>query len=179
MLQSSRVFSLSLFVSHQWRCLFCRCAARRVKACRSRSARRTSAASLSGPSGTELHYLVNTKHMALRQTGLCQLTARNSQAELDFFISTLCGPKCQRSQVRRVSGDYEYLPATEEVSLLARGLRSIVSRFFSGDRRSRCWKMFSSGWERANRRSSHSLDVSNSTKRSSWWTPMSSATKQP
>lgn len=80
-------FVLSPFVSHQSRCQFCRCAARREKACRSRSAPRTSAASLSGLFGTELHYLVNRKHMALRHTGLwlsacCQ---KHPQAELDVW----------------------------------------------------------------------------------------------
>lgn len=58
------------FFPHRWQCLFYRCAARREKACGSRSPHRTSSASLSGPSGTESRHLVNTKHMVLRQTGL-------------------------------------------------------------------------------------------------------------
>lgn len=61
-----------LFVPHRWRCHSCRCAVRHGWACRSRSACRTSAASLSGPSGTQRHYLVNIKHMALRRTALWQ-----------------------------------------------------------------------------------------------------------
>lgn len=69
-----------------------------------------------------------------------------------------------------------YEPTAEDVSLLTRILRS--SWLFSGERRSIWWKMSSSGWDSANRRSSHSLSVNSSTKRSSWWTPTFSATTQ-
>lgn len=75
---------LSRFVSHRLRCLLCRCAARHGWACRSRSALRTSGASLSGLSGIELHYLVNTKHMALRQTGLWQAACCQTLPKLSW-----------------------------------------------------------------------------------------------
>lgn len=70
-----------------------------------------------------------------------------------------------------------YVQSVEVLSLLTRGLRS--SWLFSGDKCPSCSKMYSSVWERAIRRFSHSSVDSITTNRSSWWTPMSSDTEQP
>lgn len=78
------ILFLPLFNTHQWQCLFCRCAARHERACRSRSVLRTSAASLSALSGTEPHYLGNTKHMALRQTGPWQSACATKLPKLQW-----------------------------------------------------------------------------------------------
>lgn len=78
------ILFLPVFNTHQWQCLLCRCAARHERACRSRSVLRTSAASLSALSGIEPHYLGNTKHMALRQTGPWQSACAKKLPKLQW-----------------------------------------------------------------------------------------------